>query len=204
MKVQLLVNGKQIIFTDVENISISEDLSDAKDVTITEVAQKPTEGKWFRVNPMEIDQEFFKKCRLKDIRQKETRIIILRAFEEVNGNPQKYGRPFFTMIPKKTWESKTVAELMKYAKEKGDHIADWVEQAMEWAQRIHNGESWETLCNKPDTAKWYRLVVSKHPFFAKAVGHSSESNSHFSASEMSDLLGLERIISETVPLVVAY
>ena len=32
-------------------------------------------------------------------------------------------------------------------------MADWVEQAFEWAQRISNGESWKTICNDADTAK---------------------------------------------------
>ena len=48
--------------------------------------------------------------------------------------------------------------LKEYAKTMGDHNADWVEQSLEWAQRISNGESWKKLCNKRDTTKWYRLV----------------------------------------------
>ena len=62
------------------------------------------------------------------------------------------------MIPKKTWDGgKTVAELEEYAKDLGGQMADWVEQALEWAQMISNGVSWENLKND-DTAKWYRVV----------------------------------------------
>ena len=135
----------------------------------TKVARIPTEGKWFKVNPLAIDQNLFKEERENSM-QETTRQYILEAFEEMKMN-SKYAKPFKTMIPKKTWETKSVEELKKLAQRLGNHNADWVEQALEWAQRISNGESWDEICNKQDTANWYRLVVWKCGY-ARLVGGS--------------------------------
>lgn len=130
-----------------------------KNLQEREYASVPTEGKWFEVNPIAIDQKLFKQAR-KNPKQEEVRLVILEAFEEITKN-LKYARPFKTIIPPKTWNSRSERELRFLACELGDHIANWVEQALEWAQRISNGESWEDICNKRDTANWYRLVVWK-------------------------------------------
>lgn len=74
------------------------------------------------------------------------------------------------MIPEKTWNAKDNKELEQVACELGDRIADWVEQALEWAQRICNGESWEELCNKRDTANWYRVVRWKNGRYRQSGG----------------------------------
>ena len=60
MKVTLqLKDGRVINFSDVENISILEDItSDGKQV-LNQTAQIPTEGKWFEVNPSTINQNLF-------------------------------------------------------------------------------------------------------------------------------------------------
>ncbi len=39
------------------------------------------------------------------------------------------------------------------------HPANWIEQSLEWGQRIVNGEEWETLCNKEDMVNYYRRIV---------------------------------------------
>ena len=95
--------------------------------------QRPTEGIPFPVNPLGIDRKLFQEER-KDPRQEETRQLILQAFTKVDEYPEKYGKPFNTLMPKKTWDWKTVNELGKLATELGNHEADWVEQAIEWAQ----------------------------------------------------------------------
>lgn len=132
---------------------------------------KPTEGEWFEVKPQDINQKLFRRKR-KDEEQERVRKIIIEAFVEMKENPEEYGRSFKTMMPEKTWDSKTVFELKKMACQLGDHNANWVEQALEWAQRIANGESWEAICDDVDTANWYRLVVWKYGY-TRRVGGSS-------------------------------
>lgn len=56
---------------------------------------------------------------------------------------------------------KNVVELKEEAKNQGGHMANWIEQALEWAQRIDNGESWETICNEPDKNKHYRMIIGE-------------------------------------------
>jgi len=139
-----------------------------------EVAQTPTEGKLFKVNPLGIDRSKFKKPR-SDERQEWTRQTILNALYRVDKCPEKYASAFYTMIPEKKWNgNKTGPELEAYANDLGGQIADWVEQSLEWAQRITNGESWETICNNPDTAKWFRVIRCDDVYY-RLVGGSCDS-----------------------------
>ena len=172
--ITLPVNGRKMTFSAEELIVILEQHFENKELEAkkVEVVQKPTEGEWFMVDPNSINQNLFQKKR-NDSRQEKTRKIILEAFIEVKNNPKKYAKPFKIMMPKKTWLNKEIKELIELAEKDGNHIADWVEQALEWAQRISNGESWEAICNNPDTAKWYRLVIWKNGKY-KIVGGSSE------------------------------
>ena len=135
-----------------------------------EYVEKTTERKWFNVNPLDIDSSLFTQKR-EDEKQEATRILILEALGEVRRQPNRYAKPFKTMIPKKTWTTKNGSELIKLSKQLGHHMANWVEQALEWAQRIQNGESWITLCNEPDTAKCYRLVIWKDGY-GREIGGS--------------------------------
>ena len=167
MKVTLLVDGREMTFTEQELIAIVKENLSSK---ATKVVQKPTEDEWFEVKPYAIDQKLFEKKR-KDNRQEATRQLILEAFVEMKENPGKYGKNFKTIMPKKTWSSKNVEQLKEMASNLGDHNADWVEQALEWAQRIANGEAWESICNDRDTANWYRLVVWKNGY-TRLVGGS--------------------------------
>ena len=167
------------------------------------VRERTSEVQWFEVNPQAINQRLFQKKR-KDKEQEKTRKLIQKAFAEVKYNPEKYGRKFKTMMPKKTWESKTVEELKQLACKLGDHNADWVEQALEWAQRINNGASWEAVCNNPDTTNWYRLVEWEDGL-ARIVGGSLDYQDGSPASYVyeRDYYSGDRII-RTVPLVVSY
>ena len=170
-------------------------------VSTTKLAQVPTEGKWFEVNPQAIDQNLLQKKR-ENRRQEETRKLILEAFDEVKNRPARYGKKFKTMMPKKTWTVKTVEELKQLACELGDHNADWVEQALEWAQRISNGESWKTICNDNDTAKWYRMIVWKNGY-ARLVGGSRYLKNKLPASDVDSVDYLSDVKGNfIVPLVV--
>ena len=165
------------------------------------VAQTPTEEKCFVVNPNDIDQNLFKEKR-KDFNQECTREIIWEAFLEVKSNPEKYEKPFMTMIPKKIWLEKTVEEMEEFARSMGGHIADWVEQSLEWAQRIVNGETWEAICNNPDTANWYRLVKWKYGK-TRIIGGSSKLNNGSSVSfVLNNDFCSDTKINNTVPSIV--
>lgn len=214
-QITLQVSGREMTFSKEELVSILEKHFDAKETQPkgenaqtaetkqqekVEVAQTPTEGKCFEVNPMVIDQSLFSEPR-DDSRQEWTRQIILEAFAEMK-NASKYARPFKTMMPKKTWGEKTVSEQRKVACYLGDHMADWVEQALEWAQRIANGETWEAVCNEPDTANWYRVVIWKSGY-ARLVGGSRENYNSSPASDVSSYdYNSDGRLSYTVPLVV--
>ena len=206
MKITLPIHGRERTFSEKELIAILEKYFSneaTEQATTAKVAQVPTEDQWFEVNPQTINQSLFKKKR-KDERQERTRKLILEAFAEVKSSPEKYGRKFKTMMPKKTWTSKTVAELKQLACEFGNHNADWVEQALEWAQRICNGESWEAVCNNADTANWYRLVVWKNGY-ARLVGGSRSEGNVYPASDVDNVdCNSNRRICNTVPLVVLY
>ena len=186
------VHGKKITFSDEELKSVMESY----------FAPTPQEGRWFRVDPMTIDQEIFDFER-KDKNQEKTRQYILDAFVEVLNNP-KYKHPFYTYIPAKEWKEKTYEGFETLAFEVGGHIATWVHQALEWAQRIANGESWKSICNEEDKTNWYRLVNGKNEELW-LVGAAKLDDTHFPAT---DIL-MQRYSSKekfgvAVPLVVKY
>ena len=169
MQVILTVLGRKCVFSEEELTAILErHFSDKEAKATREVALpvtvRPTEGEWFRVNPATINREIFQESR-ENVREETTRLYILDAFSQLENNPGKYDRTFETLMPQKFWEWKTSEELKSLSAVLGHHMADWVEQALEWAQRIQNGETWEDICTSSDTAKWFRLVTWKdgHP-----------------------------------------
>ena len=157
-KVTLQFDGGEMTFSEEELIAIFNKRRKDKKVDKTKIARKPTEGKYFNVNPASIDRRIFQEQR-KNPKQEITRKTILKAFSRVDEDQERYGRPFRILRPERTWTVKTVIELKRFAEENGNHMADWVEQALEWAQRIANGETWKRICNEPDDAQWYRLVL---------------------------------------------
>lgn len=174
---------------------------------INQRARRPVEGVPFDVNPLGIDRNLFKEKR-EDSQQELTRKLILEAFDKLDKN-QKYGKPFKTLMPKNIltpWDHQTVGGLRKIATVLGDHMADWVEQALEWAQRIANGETWEAVCNKPDTANWHRMIMWKNGY-SRSVGGSRKCEvSHCKPASKVDSYDFDdgSIISIAVPLVVLY
>ena len=157
----------------------------------------------YYINPNSINLELFEEQK-SDFKQERTRKIILRAFGEVKKNPEKYAKPFKVVIPKRTWVSKTVVELKELAEKDGDHMANWVEQALEWAQRIANGESWKSVCNKPDSHESYRLITWENGF-ARLIGGSRENKDKSPATKVFfyDYSTFSKIFYG-VPLVVIY
>lgn len=207
MKVTLQIGEREMTFSEKELIEILEkhfaNQKETQEQEKKQEKQKTAEGKYFDVIPKDINPKLFSEKR-EDPTQEWTRQIILEAFANVSQKPEKYAKPFKTMIPKKTWSSKTVKELKEFASNLGNHMADWVEQALEWAQRIANGETWEAVCNQPDTSKWYRLIIWKNGY-ARNVGGTLNGYYKYSASVVSTLdYDLDMKLGQTVPLIVLY
>ena len=175
--ITLQVNGEDRSYSQRELTTILEEYYSGK-------AEKPTEGKWYQVNPRTITIGLFENER-SDKRQELIRKIILEAFVEAHKN-SKYYEPFETMVPNRTEEHFFEKELKILAQKIGDSQTDWVEQALEWAQRISNGETWENLCNKPDYNKWFRLIVGKNDE-SWIIGGSTEGGICVSASNIMKL-----------------
>ena len=139
---------------------------------VAKVERKLKEVKWFEVDWDTINKTLFKRVK-EDFQQEIAREMICEAFKEVRSKPEKYLRKFKVMIPEKVWRKKSITKLKVLASEFGDHAADWIEQALVWAQKISNGESWEKVCNDPDTEKWYRIIGWKNSMW-KLIGGSTE------------------------------
>ncbi len=122
-----------------------------------QVAKTPKEGKWFRVEPKTIKRRLFVNPR-ENVFEERARKLIVEALKEMDANPKRYKRIFKTTFPVRKWEFCKAKHLKTMAKLKGGHLGNWVEQALEWAQRISNGESWETLCIAPDTSRNFRII----------------------------------------------
>ena len=161
----------------------------------------PTEGKWFYVNPKGINQNLFLRTR-HDEAEERVRKLIRGAFYEVKMNHELV-KPFMTLMPEKTWQRKTGQELEELAHQLGGHIGNWVEQAIEWAQRISNGETWKELCHEPDTASWYRLVAWEKGIY-QLVGGAKENEIDYAPTHVSLFCyRAEETFRAAVPLVVS-
>lgn len=199
-RIILTINGKEKVFFKDELEDILEEYFQNEIST-----QPPIENRWFWVNPQAINREIFKKER-EDKQQEKTRMLILEAFDFVDQFPEKYGRAFKTLIPLKKWHGdRTVGELNEQAHRLGNHNADWVEQALEWAQRICNGETWEEICNKDDPASYYRMVFWKNDSSVRLIGGSSANGFNFPATYVyHENYYFKEVVMHTVPLVIRY
>lgn len=203
MKLKIVFkDGRKDTFGGVVSFNVTEEQITKEECHASDLAQTPSEGKLFEVNPLEIDRSKFEKP-MSNRKQEWTRQIIQKAFAEVDKHPEKYASAFYTLMPEKKWNGlKTVAELNAYANDLDGQMADWVEQALEWAQRLFNGESWETICNNADTAYWYRVILWKNGCY-RLVGGSRNININYPASDVGNrgYYSNDRIIG-AVPLVV--
>lgn len=160
MQVTLKINGREEVFSNVEEIiSIKEEypsypLEGKKD-------PEPEVERSYLVDPKSINRKLFSK-ELSDSKQEEVRQLILEAFSMTRKEPERYNKAFKNVVPEKNWiGSKDVQDLINVAYGMNGCLATWVELALEWAQRISNGESWESICNISDENPYYRLVEWK-------------------------------------------
>ena len=147
MKLEVVFNdGKKASLDNVAGCRITEEQRTSEECNTSDVVHIPTARELFEVNPSEIDRSKFEKTIGDDDAMKWMWQIINEAFAEVDKNPEKYASTFYTLIPELNWNCvKSSAELKRYAESIGGYIPDWVEQVLEWAQRICNGESWQDI-----------------------------------------------------------
>lgn len=131
-----------------------------KSIESFKLVGSPIENVKFEVNPLDLDRSLFEQP--VEWYAESTRKLIQQAFAEVDKNPEKYATRFYTFIPSKANNASiTVKNAVRLASFFDGEIADWVYQALEWAQRICNGESWKKLCENYDSVKWRRLILWK-------------------------------------------
>ena len=134
------------------------------------------------------------------------RFYIQQAFEELKENPDK-NKAFKVLIPPRDihhyGDTPSVSKLRNFASQMGDHMGFLWEWALMLAQRIANGESWETLCNVPDTANWYLLIEwDEH---SRRVGGSKRCSFNPPAAYIYSYTYWDKDwVNTTVPLVVDY
>mgnify|MGYP003296735480 CR=1 FL=1 len=204
MKLTLQVNGREMSFSEEKLTAILEEYFEGTYGEVKEkvFAKTPMVGKWFKVNPLTIDQSIFLEAR-EDYKQEVVRKLILEAFDEAKKN-EKYQKPFSIYIPEKKWSGKKVKDFKRIANQTGDSITNWIEQALVWAQRIQNGETWQKLCNEKDDIYYYRLVIWKDDEM-HIVGSSSKSMYPDSPTNISTReYGPEEIVDFAVPSITAY
>ena len=201
--ITLHVNGRDVKFSKEELEVIVEKHLACEVCQTNKTVKVPVEGEWFEVNPLTIDTIPFEIQR-SNSRQEATRKMILNAFLYLKNYPEKYGKPFETMVPVKTWNKKSVGMLKQLACELGDRTANRIEQAFEWAQRIQNGESWESICNQPDTANWYRIVLWGQKSHRIIGGCSKESSTCPPCDSGCSKYNNDLVLDNAVPLVVRY
>ena len=192
---------------DASDVAEPPDSITSEECHESDVKETPTAGRPFEVNPLGIDRSKFEKPRT-DGEQEKTRQRILKAFIEVDKNPGKYAAKFYTLFPKEKKEGYiTITELKKHAKELGGPMVDRIEQDLELAQRIDNGETWEKVCNDPDTAEWHRGIIwNIENGYVRIVGGAqmgSQKTRDFRSATWYNQIDLEPSyhINWTVPLV---
>ena len=167
------------------------------------IVLRPIEGIWFKVDPTKLNKNLFMSKKINFL-QEETRQLILDAFYEMEKYPEKYEREFYTLVPKTLRSGRTIKELKSCAEMYNGHMANWVEQALEWAQRISNGETWEDICLKPDLMTWYRIIEWKGGTI-RFVGGTSTGHLKCSATKVGTTNWiLNDTVYHAVPLIVKY
>ena len=205
MKITLEIGGHEMVFTEKELASILKEhfIGFATEEEEAYPGEKPKKDECFMVNPMNIDRTYFEEKR-KDKKQEKTRKIIVKAFAEVDHSPEEYNRVFWIMVPEKKWAWKTVKGLQQVAINLGGHTANWVEQALAWAQQLYNEQSdsgWENLCNKEDTSSYYRMVIWGD--YISYIGDSKWCANGYSPTDMFVVKYRPTVrLDYTVPLVV--
>ena len=165
MKVTLQVDGRQMTFSKVENIQISEETVQSEKEksnnggTVSFIDHPLVNEGWFYVYPRAIDRAFFEK----EVEEKavQTRDFILEALEKVRKYPYLYDNDIKVRIPKDVFQyrDKSYDVIIAELSENNEYLIDWVELALIWAQRIKDGEGWDMLYNTNfNVSNYHRFI----------------------------------------------
>jgi len=113
---------------------------------------------WILIDIDKIDKTLFNEPR-EDIKEERLRETIQEAFKMAECNP-RYTLPFEVMTPS-MYEDKPIKVQIGEAYLRGEEPCDWAHQALEWAFRITNGESWENICKEVDRSTYSRMIFDK-------------------------------------------
>lgn len=203
MKVTLKVFGREMTFSENELVAILENHFSN---TTKPKSKNKKNVNCYTVDLKSINRNLFVTPR-EDEEQEKVRKLIQEAFSEADSNPEKYSQPFETSVPDMDILCYTKSKLIVLAYDLGEHMANWVEQALEWAQKISNGQSWESICNYPDTSKNRRMIIWKNGNYA-IVGNYYNNLGIGSSSQIAPWGKFpehnEDFISNVIPLIVNY
>lgn len=190
-EITVTIKGREVTLSEKELVSILEEHFKILNVV-----------KGVEVNPILIDEPTFEIEKKDCYSHKESIMqVIQKAFIEMKKDLRRYARPFEIVTPAELESVYTEEKMVALAEKYGDHIADWVEQALEWAQRIANGED---IFNKSDDSKWFR-AISWQDGHVCLVGGANELNNHDSAASIHDFnVNSSYQIYNAVPAVVRY
>jgi len=157
---------------------------------------------WFKVDPRSINSTHFLMKR-DDKKEEEIRELINEALEVAKNN-SNYDRPFKTTEAQKNWSVGTLL-LFKSIAEKiyGGHVTDWVEQCLEWAQKLEAGMSWNELCAKIDNTKYYKVVAWKRGQY-RLIGGCTTSRKYYTPTHIGETVGLNQKLRNAVPKITRY
>ena len=158
--------------------------------------------KGVEVNPITIDESIFEMGEKGYYSHEEYIMqLIQKAFIEMKKDLRRYARPFEIVTPAELEPVYTEEKMVALAEQYGDHLADWVEQALEFAQKIANGED---IFNKSDDSKWFR-AISWQDGHVCLVGGSEEFNNHDCASAIHEFhVNSFYQLHNAVPAIVRY
>ncbi|MDR0978890.1 MAG: hypothetical protein LBL91_02990 [Lachnospiraceae bacterium] len=175
MKIIVTVYGEDRIYSDLELTRELEHLADFEEGNKQKTgikAASPAVGKWFTIDPQNIDWDKVKNaCEEAD----KTDLLehILWAKEQIPTDA-KYQAKIELFIPEKKWNhTMTEKELRDMASRLGDEMEDEVIFYLELAQRISNGETVATLTEKADILPYYRQIITKNGGMGTVGGGSA-------------------------------
>ena len=191
--IELTVNGCKESFTQEE---LSAIVAKSRTHNFGKEVERPKQGVCFKVRPSTINRMLFDEKREHPDEEK-VRLWIKDALFEMDKNPSKYERDFFSLIPKRQWGDKSVEEVLNYATTIGGVTMDWIEAGIEISQRISNGENWHRVCRELDDIKQNRIIIWKNgcPRF---IGGSNAAPAEICEVDLT----AEHTLHDTVPKVV--
>ena len=161
--INLMINGREEKFDEKQLIDILKEHFDEDTIKI-KMPKNATGIECHKVLPGDIDKTLFKAKRENKVEEAARKIILDAIHNYLDVYPEKYGKPFKTIVFIGKFEEMTLIDVEEFAKEYGSCIGNIVDLALEWAYRISMGESWESVCNNIYRG-FYKLVQYECRYF---------------------------------------